>query len=164
MSRKGVKNGEGKSVSTLAREPVRESKSVFSLPTRLGGVEDLRELVSEYGGIDRVAHDFKLGADLLNRYLVGQIEAPFSLYVALWWQTSSGFRQGFAEAHWTHNYNSFIRKQAEAKARYLETVLEHAVQLLEHRADACELARQLLARSSDQRYSRDPLAGVGSSI
>jgi len=143
------------------REPARESRSRFSLP-RLGGAEHLRDLVADYGGLDRVAQDFRIGADLLNRYLVGQIEAPYTLLCALWWHTSYGFRQGFAEAHWTHQYNTFKRKEAEAKVTYLETVVRHAIQLLEHRTDAADLARQMLAQvAAGERFSGDPLAGGG---
>jgi hypothetical protein len=122
------------------QEPKRESKSRFSLP-RLGGAEQLRELVDDYGGLAQVARDLRIGDDLLNRYLCGQLEVPYSLLVALWWQTSYGFRQGFSESSWTHNYNTFLKRQAEARAQQLEVVVQHAVQLLEHRADAQDLLR-----------------------
>jgi len=152
----GVKNGQGQTSGT--RGPVRDSKSSFSLP-KLGGAVQLRDLVADYGGIDRVSHDFRIGADLLNRYMVGQLEPPFTLLCCLWWHTSHGFQQGFAEAHWTHQYNTFKRKEAEAKVVYLETVVRHAIQLLEHRVDAADLVRQLLAQVPAERYSGDPLAG-----
>jgi len=141
------------------REPKREkARSAFSFP-RLGGSEELCQLVTDYGGISEVSKDFKIGADLLNRYMVGQLEPPYSLLLAIYWQSSYGFRQGFAESHWTHQYNSFTRKQAEAKVRYLETVVQHAIQLLEHRPEAADLARQMLSQVAAERSSGDPLAG-----
>lgn len=155
MSSKGVKWGEGESVSTRMREPARDGPAQLSLP-KLGGAEQLRQLVADYGGIDRVSHDFRLGSDLLNRYMVGQLEAPFSLLCALWWQTASGFRQAFAESHWSHQYNSFRRREAEAKVAHLEQVVAHAVRLLEHRADASDLVRQSLAHFPAKRLLGDP--------
>ena len=141
------------------REPKRERVlSAFSFP-RLAGSDELCQLVTDYGGIAEVSKDFKIGADLLNRYMVGQLEPPYSLLLAIYWQSSYGFRQGFAESHWTHQYNTFTRQQAEAKVRYLETVVQHAIQLLEHRPEAADLARQMLAQVPAERHPGDPLAG-----
>jgi hypothetical protein len=126
------------------KEPERESRTHFSLPT-LAGHEMLRELVSDYGGIDRTSKDLKIAADLLNRYLSGQLEPPYTLLLALYWQSCYGFKQAFAESHWTHQYNTFRRHEAEAKVAHLERVVGHAVSLLEHRTDAAEMVRQSLS-------------------
>lgn len=143
---------------SIHTEPERDGPRQLSLPN-IGGSEQLSDLVSDYGGIARVAQDFKVEAALLARYTSGQLAPPYSLLVALWWHTSYGFKQAFAEAHWTHQYNSFRRKEAEAKCRHLEVVVENAVRLLEHRADAADLVRQSLAHLTAERYSGDPLAG-----
>ena len=141
------------------KEPARDSGRLFSMP-RIGGAEQLKELVSDYGGIERVSRDFHIAPDLLNRYLVGQLEPPLTLMLAVYWQSSHGFRQAFSEAHWTHNYNSFKRRELEAKVEYLERVVKHAVQLLEHRVDAMDLLREALdlAASIQPRTSTPALA------
>lgn len=128
---------------TLQREPKRDSQSAFSLP-KLGGVEHCKELVSDYGGVHRVADDLKVAPELVTRYITGQIDPPYVFLVALWWQTNHGFRQAFAESHWTHQYNSFRKAEAEEKVRSLERLLAHAVSLLEHRTDAATLLKQAI--------------------
>jgi hypothetical protein len=132
---------------------------MFSMP-RIGGSDQLNELVADYGGIDAVSRDFHIAPDLLNRYLVGQLEPPITLMLAVYWQCSHGFRQAFSEAHWTHNYNSFRRREMEAKVEYLERVVKHAVQLLEHRVDAMDLLQEALdlAKSVQPRTPAPALA------
>jgi hypothetical protein len=125
------------------REPKRDGLQSFTLP-KIGGVEYVRDLVSDYGGIDRVSKELKVAPDLVNRYITGQIEAPYVFLLALWWQSSHGFKQAFSEVHWTHNYNCFKRREAEEKVRSLERVLKHAEALLEHRSDAAALVREML--------------------
>lgn len=124
-------------------EPVRDVRSSLSMP-KLGGSEQCRTLVSAYGGIHRVAEDFQIDPNLLNRYLTGQIEPPYSFLVALYWHTDYGFKQAFSEAHWTHQYNTFRYHQADEKCKALERVVQHAIALLEHRADAADLLREAL--------------------
>lgn len=121
----------------------RETRSAFSMP-KLGGQSDCRRLVSDYGGLHRVCEDFKVTADLVNRYISGQLDPPYTFLLALYWQTANGFEQAFAESHWSHQYNSFRRAQADEKVKELERVLDHAVRLLEHRPDAASLLREAI--------------------
>lgn len=152
MAKLGRKPGP----NPLYQEPKRLQKSRFSMPKLSPG--DLADLVADYGGLAAVCRDFRIGDDLLNRYLVGQMVPPYTLLCAIYWHTADGFRQGFAEAHWTHQYNTFLRHRAEAKVQMLEQVLQHAVLLLEQRADAVELIRESLRQlaPSAERYAGDP--------
>lgn len=121
----------------------RENRSAFSFPT-LGGQDHCRNLVADFGGIDLVCKKFKVGQDLLNRYLSGQLEPPYTFMLALYWQSRYGFDQAFSESHWTHNYNCFKLAEAKEKVNHLERVLEHAVKLLEHRTEASALLREAI--------------------
>jgi hypothetical protein len=143
----------------VEREPNRDVRSSFSRPV-LGGLDDCRNLVSSYGGIHRVSEDFKISPDLLNRYLSGQIDPPYTFLLALYWQSNYGFQQAFAESHWSHQYNSFRAFQAEEKVKSLERLLDHAVRLLEHRPDAAALLRDSIdaVRSSPSKPVPLPVA------
>lgn len=141
--------------SFVEREPKRDSNTSLSRP-KLGGAEHCRELVSALGGIHLVATDFKIDPDLLNRYMTGQIDVPYTVLLAFYWQSDWGFKHAFREAHWTHNYNSFRRAQAEEKVKSLERVVGLAVALLEHRADAADLIRQVLADVQKVDFSQPP--------
>jgi hypothetical protein len=152
----GVKNGAGR----LHVEPERDGPRVFSLP-KLGGTVQFVDLVTDYGGPDRVARDLKIGRDLLDRFLGGELEAPYTVFLALWWHTAHGFRQGFDEAHWTHSYNSFRRREAELRCEHLEAVIQHAAALLERRPGAAQLLAEAVASPLLGSSLRDPLAGVG---
>nr|CDL66352.1 unnamed protein product [uncultured bacterium] len=120
-----------------------ESRSAFSMP-KLGGAAHCRELVSDYGGIHRVSEDFQVTPGLVSQYVSGQLEAPFTFLLALYWQTSHGFRQAFSESHWTHQYNSFKVAEATENVLKLERVLAHAVRLLECRPDAVSVLREAI--------------------
>lgn len=122
---------------------VRETRAAFSFPN-LGGARDCRNLVEDFGGIDRVCKQFKVAPDLLNRYLSGQLEPPYTFLLALYWQSRYGFDQAFAESHWSHQYNCFRLSESQEKVKSLERVLEHAVRLLEHRSDASGLLREAI--------------------
>lgn len=136
-------------------EPRREERHAFSLP-KLGGRDHARDLVTAYGGVDLVARNFQISPSLVKRYISGQSDPPFTFLCALWWQTSRGFNQAFAECHWTHQYNSFRRLEAEERARSLELVLGHAIALLEHRADAAQMVRDSLAAINSAQVGRIP--------
>ena len=118
----------------------RDTRSAFSFP-KLGGARDCRNLVEDYGGIDQVCKAFKVTPDLVNRYLSGQIEPPYTFLLALYWQSRYGFDQAFSESHWSHQYNCFRLAESQERVKSLEKVLEHAVRLLEHRSDAANLLR-----------------------
>lgn len=139
----------------VEREPKRVSRTGLSRP-KLGGAEQCRELVSALGGIHLVSTDFKIDPDLLNRYMTGQIEVPYTVLLAFYWQSDWGFKHAFEEAHWTHNYNSFRRAQAEEKVKSLERVVGLAVALLEHRPDAADLMREVMAEVKKVELSRAP--------
>lgn len=127
--------------------PSRDTRFAFSFP-RIGGARDLRHLVEDFGGIDRVSKDFKISVDLLNRYISDQLEPPYTLLLALYWQSRIGFEQAFADSHWSHQYNSFRLAESQEKVKSLERVLEHAVRLLEHRSDAASLLREAIDSSA----------------
>lgn len=125
----------------------RDTKSAFSFPT-LGGVRDCRNLVDDFGGIDLVCKAFKVTPDLVNRYLSGQLEPPYTFLLALYWQSRYGFDQAFSESHWSHQYNCFRLAESQERVKSLERVLEHAVRLLEHRSDAMQLLNDAIQSSA----------------
>lgn len=125
----------------------RDTRSAFSFP-KLGGARDCKNLVADFGGIDQVCKCFRVEPALLNRYITGQIEPPYTFLLALYWQSRYGFEQAFSEAHWTHNYNSFKLAESQEKVKQLELVLEHAVRLLEWRSDAVDVLRDAVAQAS----------------
>lgn len=129
-------------MSAAERTP-RDTRAAFSFPT-LGGARDCRNLVEDFGGIDLVCKLFKVSSDLVNRYISGQIEPPYTFLLALYWQSRYGFDQAFAESHWTHQYNCFRLAESQEKVKQLERVLHHAVRLLEHRSDAADLLREAI--------------------
>lgn len=126
-----------------AERTPRDTRGAFSFPT-LGGVRDCRNLVEDFGGIDLVCKSFKVTPDLVNRYLSGQLEPPYTFLLALYWQSRYGFDQAFAESHWTHQYNCFRLAESQEKVKQLERVLQHAVRLLEHRVDAACLLEEAI--------------------
>lgn len=121
----------------------RDTRSAFSFP-KLGGSRDCKNLVDDFGGIDLVCKLFKVSPELVNRYLAGQIEPPYTFMLALYWQSRYGFDQAFSESHWSHNYNSFKLAESQERVKQLERVLEHAVRLLEWRSDAVEVLRDAI--------------------
>lgn len=110
----------------------------------LAGAQQFRHLVSALGGVSFVSKKFKMNDELVNSYMTGEIDPPYTVLLALYWHSYHGFSQAFSEAHWTHDYNSFRRRQAEEKIVHLERVIEHAVALLERRDGASEAIRSLL--------------------
>ena len=124
-------------------QPGTDARHALRMPV-LSGSNQFRELVAAYGGVDAVAREFKMTVRLVESYITGQSDPPYTVLLALYWHTHFGFSQAFADSHWTHQYNCFKRREAEEKVAYLEKVLEHAVALLEHRKGAPDLLRQAL--------------------
>ena len=133
-------------MSAAERTP-RDTRAAFAFPN-LGGLRDCRNLVQDFGGIDRVCKEFKVSADLVNRYLSGQLEPPYTFLLALYWQSRYGFDQAFAESHWTHQYNCFKLAESQERVKQLERVLQHAIRLLEWRQDAVEVLRDAIDQAS----------------
>ena len=104
-----------------AERTPRDTRGAFSFPT-LGGARDCRNLVEDFGGIDLVCKSFKVSSDLVNRYISGQLEPPYTFLLALYWQSRYGFDQAFAESHWTHQYNCFRLAESQEKVKQLERV------------------------------------------
>ena len=95
-----------------------------------------------------MSKDFKVSVDLVNSYITGQLEPPYTFLLALYWQSTYGFSQAFAESHWSHQYNCFRLAESQEKVKSLQRTLEHAVRLLEHRADASSLLREAIDSSA----------------
>lgn len=112
---------------------------------KLQGSQQFRHLVSDLGGIHYVSKQFRMSEALVRSYLIGEIDPPYTVLLALYWHSHYGFSQAFSDAHWAHDYNSFLRHRAEEKVLYLERVVEHAVSLLERREGAAEAIRSLLS-------------------
>lgn len=110
----------------------------------LAGSQTFRTLVSSLGGVSYVSKQFKMSEDLVSSYLTGEIDPPYTVLLALYWHSYYGFSQAFSEAHWTHDYNSFKRRQAEEKVVHLELVLEHAVAILERRDGAVDAIKKMI--------------------
>lgn len=129
---KGVKNGEGKMGRMRIDRDKNEwkTRAMFTLPTHLGGSACLDDLVRIYGGQDRVCRDLKISRELLNLYLRGQQEPPFTLLLALYWQTPDGFGQAFSETHMTHMHNFQMRRTAESRARLLNELILKTADLI----------------------------------
>lgn len=129
---KGVKNGEGVMgrMRIDRKKHELEQRTMFTLPSHLGGPESLDDLVRIYGGHDRVCRDLKISQELLHRYLRGEPDPPFTLLLALYWQTPDGFNQAFSETHQTHMFNFAMRRQAESRARLLNELILKTVDLI----------------------------------
>lgn len=129
---KGVKNGEGVMgrMRIGRKKHELEHRTMFTLPSHLGGPESLDDLVRIYGGHDRVCRDLKISQELLHRYLRGEPDPPFTLLLALYWQTPDGFNQAFSETHMTHMFNFAMRRQAESRARLLNELILKTVDLI----------------------------------
>lgn len=138
----GVKNGEGK--AARLREPQRPLQTMFTLP-RIDGAELFDELVMAYGGPERVARDLKLSPDLVARWRRADPEPPYTMLLALWWQSPHGFNQAFSECHWTHLHNFNLRRQAEERNTLLEQTLQRVADVLGWDHPALNLAAPMLA-------------------
>lgn len=98
----------------------------FSMPAGMAGHQALAHLVREYGGAAVVAKDFRVTPQLLGRWLSGDLEAPFTFFLALWWQGPMGFRQAYSESHWTHDFVCFLRREAVDRVELLERLIVQA--------------------------------------
>lgn len=129
---KGVKNGEGVMgrMRIDRKKHELERRTMFTIPSHLGGSACLDDLVRIYGGHDRVCRDLKLSQELLHRYLRGDTDPPFTLLLALYWQTPDGFNQAFSETHQTHMFNFAMRRQAESRARLLNELILKTAELI----------------------------------
>lgn len=104
-------------------EPKIPRRAAFSMPT-LSGHEQLQDLVRAYGGSQRVINDFRIAPELLRAYLAGVMEPPFTLLLAVYWQSPYGFEQAFSETHWANQANYQRAQVAEAKLQQYSTLLE----------------------------------------
>lgn len=129
---KGVKNGEGKMGRMRLDRDKNEwkTRAMFTVPTHLGGPASLDHLVHIYGGKDRVCRDMKISRELLDVYLSGQQDPPFTVLLALYWQTADGFAQAFSETHMTHMHNFQMRRTAESRARLLNELIIKTAELI----------------------------------
>lgn len=98
------------------------ARAAFSMP-RLSGHHQLRELVHQYGGRERVTADFHIAQQALDAYLAGVMEPPLSLLLALYWQGPMGFGQAFSETHFANLANVARARAAEAKLDQYRTVV-----------------------------------------
>jgi hypothetical protein len=131
----------GNTQSTVGQQKIGDDEPHSLTFPVLAGSQQFRHLVSALGGVAYVSSKFKMTPELVHSYLTGAIDPPYTVLLALYWHSHYGFSQAFSEAHWTHNYNSFKRREAEEKVVHLERVVEHAVALLERRKGALEALR-----------------------
>ena len=82
---------------------------------------------------------------LVRSYLIGEIDPPYTVLLALYWHSHYGFSQAFSMRTGLMTTTRFLRHRAEEKVLYLERVVEHAVSLLERREGAAEAIRSLLS-------------------
>lgn len=101
---------------------------LFSMPP----VDTIRisDLVNDCGGVDQVAQNFGLTADLVNLWVSGEVIAPKYFLIALWWQSWRGFDQGFAETHYANSRNYKELLKAESRVQLLEKVIHRALERL----------------------------------
>ena len=118
----GIKWGKGRG----HKKPERPQQTMLSLPTGLGP-EALDHLVALYGGMERACKDLRISRALMQRYLAGTTEPPFTLLLAIYWQGPVGFGQAFEESHWTHQHNAHLKRQAEERLTRVLTALDGLV-------------------------------------
>lgn len=100
-------------------------RTELSMPV-LGGHEQFDSLVRDYGGAARVAADFRVAVDLVNRWTSGEQEVPKTAMLALYWHTGYGVAQAYRESHWTHEYMCFLRNEARDRVELLERLIVQA--------------------------------------
>lgn len=125
-----------------------DAPKALPLP-KLEGSQQFRHLVHALGGVTYVSKQFRMAQELVSSYLTGEIEPPYTVLCALYWHSHYGFSEAFSAAHWTHDFNSFRRTQAEEKSAYLERCLEQAIALLERRPGAVEALKKLVESSEN---------------
>lgn len=118
MKRKYVKKG-----------PQKPELLTLSLP-KLGGSNQLRELVHAYGGAARMVEDLKVSRELLDRWCADDGNPPYHFLIAAYFIGPYGMSHAFAESHWTHQYNSFLKNQALDRVKVLEHVVSACAQVI----------------------------------
>lgn len=87
------------------------------------GAGQAPELVESMGGRTRAAKVLRVDQQLLNMWISGQLEAPTTALLAMFWQSNHGFTAAFSESHWTHQYNSMLKNEARARVELLEAYI-----------------------------------------
>lgn len=90
-------------------------QTMFTMPVLGGAERELADLVRAYGGRQRVCNDFHIATELLDAYLRYEINPPYTLLLAIYWQSPLGFHHGFCESEPTHLHNFGMRRLAEER-------------------------------------------------
>lgn len=85
---------------------------------RLGGAAQLRLFVDELG-FDRACRAIDVHPATMRRWLREAAPVPMAPLAALYWLTSWGFSDAFAEAHWTHQLLLGRVRELEARLAYV---------------------------------------------
>ncbi|MBS3995019.1 MAG: hypothetical protein KGZ33_04440 [Alkaliphilus sp.] len=101
-------------------------RTMFNFPS-FGAEREIGDLVRAYGGRMRVCTDFHIAPDLLDAYLTHQLQPPYTLLLALYWQGPYGFHQAFCEVDATHLHNFAMRRLAEERSAKLIGMVERIV-------------------------------------
>lgn len=97
-------------------EPVR-----FTIPN-MGSIT-AHDLIDSMGGAAQAAKVIRVTQELIDLWQSGQVETPWTAMLALWWQSPYGFAQAFNESHWTHQYNSMLKREARDRVELLEAFI-----------------------------------------
>ena len=114
----GIKWGQGRN----HKEPKRPQQTMLSEPALHPDL--LPDLVHAFGSKERLCKELRVSPALLELYLDGTTEPPFTFLLAVYWQCPIGFGQAFSESHWTHQYNSYKRREAEERLDRVLGVLD----------------------------------------
>lgn len=90
---------------------------LLPVPTRMPST---REMVAQIGGPQRASKVLRVSLDLLEAWTSERIETPWTVKLAMFWQSEHGFAAAFSSSHWTHEYNSFLKNEARARVELLE--------------------------------------------
>lgn len=127
----------GRPPGSKNKPKVKELVQATMMPwPKVAGPSDLVMLISEYGGRERVAQDFQISLELLDKWASGELEIPKTVMLSIFWQGPRGMNLAFVESHWTNQFNCHRARVAEEKALLLElAVKDIAVELgFEHPA------------------------------
>jgi len=86
-------------------------------PPKVGGADHLRLFVHEIG-TERACAILDVHPTTMRRWLRGAVPVPQAALQALYWLTSYGFSDAFAEAHWTHAH--LLHQVRELRAQLLQ--------------------------------------------
>lgn len=84
---------------------------------------NVRDLIDSIGGPAEAATTLRVSEDLMRMWHAGEIDTPFTAQLALWWHSPWGFDQAFCESHWTHQYNTFLKREARDRVELLEAFI-----------------------------------------